>query len=525
MEQVFFFNGHLITQNPNQPIADALWVEDGKIKAVGKETDLRASIHSSAQQVNLQSKALLPAFNDAHIHLWKVGDLLRFQLDLRGVASIPDLLAQIKNFAAIHPQAPWILARGFNELTLAEGRMPTREDLDKVLPDRPCFVVRTCAHIAVVNTAALNHLPLPLDAPPGGEIRLDANGQPTGIFTETALGLFRDLLPPTTPAAYHEMILAAQDKLLSLGIAAATDPAVAPDLMSVYREMEQKGELKIRVNAIAMQVPDGGRNAFPLPEPFETDYLKVNAVKFFADGGLSGKTAALIQPYKNTTEHGVLRLDFDFFQQLAEQAQAAGFKIATHAIGDQAIEQVLQVYASLAEKNGKGLKHRIEHLGLPSAEHLVRMLELGIQCVSQPIFLEELGGNFIQYLTTEYLDRVYPYRSVLDAGVTLAFSSDAPVVKEISPLHGISSAVRRTTANGQVIAPSETISIEEAIQAYTLGAAAANNDDDKMGRLQTGYWADFVILDRNPLDVSSDQLKSVQVLGTWVGGKKMYEQP
>ena len=525
MEQVFFFNGHLITQNPNQPIADALWVEDGKIKAIGKETDLRASIHSSAQQVNLQGKALLPAFNDAHIHLWKVGDLLRFQLDLRGVASIPDLLEQIKNFAALHPQAPWILARGFNELTLAEGRMPTREDLDKVLPDRPCFVVRTCAHIAVVNTAALNHLPLPSVAPPGGEIRLDANGQPNGIFTETALGLFRDFLPPITPAAYREMILAAQDKLLSLGIAAATDPAVAPDLMSVYREMEQKGELKIRVNAIAMQVPDGGRNAFPLPEPFESDYLKVNAVKFFADGGLSGKTAALIQPYKNTTEHGVLRLDFDFFYQLAEQAQAAGFKIATHAIGDQAIEQVLQVYASLAAKNGKGLNHRIEHLGLPSAEHLVRMRALGIQCVSQPIFLEELGGNFIQYLTAEYLDRVYPYRSILDAGVTLAFSSDAPVVKEINPLQGISSAVMRTTATGQVIAPAEAISVAEAIHAYTLGAAAATADDDKIGCLQAGYWADFVILDRNPLDISPDQLKSVQVFATWVGGKKMYEQP
>jgi predicted amidohydrolase YtcJ len=522
MDQVFFFNGQLLTQNLQQPLADAVWVKSGCIQAVGSEAVLHAQLDPGTEQIDLQGKTLLPAFNDAHIHLWKVGDLLRYQLDLRGVTSIQLLLEQLADFAAANPAAPWILARGFNEMTLADGRMPTRLDLDVILPHRPCFILRTCAHIAVVNTAALQHLKSTLITPIGGEIRLGEDGQPNGVFTETALGLFHDFLPKPTPEAYRNMILAAQEKLLSLGIAAATDPAVAPDLLEVYRQMEQAGELKIRVNAIAMAVPDGGTVAYPLPKRFTSNFLNVQAVKFFADGGLSGKTAALFNPYKNTQEQGVLRLEFDFFKKMATQAQAVGLQIATHAIGDQAIELVLMVYEAIEKSNTSGLRHRIEHLGLPSADHLSRMRKLGTLCVSQPIFLEELGENFIQYLSDDYLAHVYPYRSVLDAGVALAFSSDAPVVKDINPLMGIQSAVTRMTAKMRTIAPQESIGCAEALHAYTLGAAAASGADNKMGSLEPGKWADFVILDRNPLTVSIDQLKDVKVLQTWVGGKREF---
>ncbi len=508
MEQIFH-GGTIETIDAGK--TPALWVKNGLIAGRGALEFLQKQAHPGAEMVDLAGKTLLPAFNDAHIHIWKVGDLLTYMLDLRGVASIREMQERLREFAVKNPTRPWILARGFNEATLAEGRMPTYKDLDEILPDRPCYVIRTCAHIAVLNSAALKIVGPISNVPEGGEVRSG------GIFTETALGLVTRHISPTGAEAYREMILAAQDKILEHGIAAATDPAVMPDLLKVYQEMDRAGELKIRINAIPILVPDGGSTPLPFPAFYESDFLKVNCVKLFSDGGLSGKTAALKRPYLGGNERGVLRLECDFFQNLALKAQEAGFKIATHAIGDAAIELCLEVYQRLDRYNSKGLRHRIEHLGLPEAIHLKKMADLGTFCVSQPIFLYELGKNFRQYLPEDYLSRVYPYRSVLDAGVGLAFSSDAPVVKDFNPLMGLQNAVLRQDNSRHDIASSEKISLSEALRAYTLGAAEAG-DDKFAGTLSTGNRADFVILEQDPYTISAEQLSTIVVNETWVNG-------
>jgi predicted amidohydrolase YtcJ len=287
---------------------------------------------------------------------------------------------------------------------------------------------------------------------------------------------------------------------LEKGITSATDPAVMPDLMAVYHAMNKAGELKIRINAVPIRVPDGAVQALPLPELFQSDYLTVNTVKFFSDGGISGKTAAVKTAYKNTAEHGVLRLNPTFFEQLALESQSAGFKIATHAIGDAAIEMVVGVYEKIQKSNTKGLRHRIEHLGLPEAAHLAKMRDMGTFCVSQPIFLYELGVNFRQYLPDEYVQRIYPYRTMLDAGISLAFSSDAPVVKDFDPRTGIKNAVERKDHTDVVIALDEQITPAEALCAYTRTAAEANGDAST-GVLEVGRWADMVFDFRNEMDI------------------------
>ena len=515
-----FFNGK-IHPTANSDQVEALWVKDGQIEGLGTKVLLLAQAGEGALLHDLEGKSLFPGFQDPHIHLWKVGDLLTYQLDLRGVSSIPEMQDRLRDFAERHPQRPWILARGFNEATMVEGRMPDRHDLDRAVPDRPCYVIRTCAHIAVVNSTALNLLPQ-ATPPPGGEVRLAADGSPSGVFTETALGLFASLIPKPDASAYRDMILAAQNALLTKGITSATDPAVMPDLLAVYRMMEAAGELKIRVNAIPILVPDGSTHALPLPESYQSAHLKVDTLKLFADGGLSGKTAALKNPYLGDTTKGMLRLHNDFFLQLAQTAQSAGWRIATHAIGDAAIEQVLSVYGQLDRQRATELSHRIEHLGLPEPRHLQMMQELNVFCVSQPIFLYELGPNFRKYLPDFYLERVYPYRSILDAGVRLAFSSDAPVVNDFNPLMGMRNAMERMDAQGKVIGEKEGISLPEALHAYTLGAAQASGTAQFNGSLVPGKQADLVILDKNPFETVASALHQIQVLETWVAGKKCY---
>lgn len=466
----------------------------------------------------------MPAFIDPHIHLWKVGDLLTSMLDLRGVQSLADLQQELREFAHYQPDKPWILARGFNEATFPDGRMPTAADLDAAVADRPVYLVRTCAHVAVLNTLALQRCGIDTDTSPpqGGEIRRNNAGQLTGVLTETALGLVRPHLPLYNDHDYRHMIVRAQQALVACGVTCATDPAVHPELLETYLRMDHDGSLALKVVAIPIQVPDGDTRPLPLPALYQSDYLKIDTVKFFADGGLSGQTAALYHPYKSTTAQGTLRLEYDFFLECTRAAQAAGWRIATHAIGDAAIDRVLDVYEALSADNTDGLRHRIEHLGLPDEHQLERMRRLGVFCVTQPVFLYELGKNFRNYLPDHYLRRVYPYRQVIDAGVELAFSSDAPVVRDFRPLMAIQNAVERKDADGFPIAPDQAIGVEEALRAYTIGAAAANGDAAERGSLSPGKCADFIVLDRNPLETPVEQLSHINILETWAEGRCIY---
>lgn len=519
---VIFYNANILTQDVARPNVEAILVAQQKIVAVGSNVDILALKNAATTLHDLQGMTLLPGFNDAHIHIWKVGNLLTYMLDVRGVASIAELKKQLTAFAKTKQKGEWIMARGFNEILFSdEKRLPNCTDLDEALPDHPLCLIRTCAHITVANTAAMTvaGINTKTKVPDGGEIRLDNHGQLLGIFSETAQGLIQGKIPEYTAAQYENMIEAAQMALLRAGITSATDPAVMPDLLAVYKDMEKRGKLKIRINAVPVMLPDGGLKPLPLPKHYQSDFLNINTVKFFSDGGLSGKTAALLGHYKNDDYQGVLRLEKRFFYDLALKAQQKGFKIATHAIGDAAMELVTEVYEMLQKDNTLLLRHRIEHVGLPNAKHLQRMLECGTHAVSQPIFIHELGPNFRSSLDEDYLKVCYPYRSILDKGITLSFSSDAPVVKDFSPLMGIQNAVRREDREGIILSENEKISIEEAVHCYTVAAADANDDLLNRGTISSGKWADFVVLNCNILPENTATIKDIEIAHTIVGGE------
>ena len=523
MADIIVYNANILTQDKLLPLAQAFAVAGGKFIAVGNNEPVLALQQPHTKLVDAVNRTVLPGFTDAHIHIWKVGNLKTFLLDVRGVTSIAALQDKLSDFIKNNPGNGWIQARGFNEANMQEKRLPVKEDLDAVSEDRPIWLIRTCAHIGIANSKAiaLSGIDATTHIPAGGEMRTGNDGKPNGIFTETALGLIANKIPPYTADDYAVMIRAAEKEMLQYGITAATDPAVMPDLLECYHTMHNNGELKIRINALPVRVPDGSETSLPIPARFLSDQLQVHTVKFFADGGLSGMTAAMTQPYQNSTSYGVLRLTPDFFYPLAKEAAGKGFGIATHAIGDKAIDVVLDVYAQIRTAYPEILL-RIEHLGLPSGAQLALMQKLNVHCVSQSIFLKELGKNFALYLEAERLNRIYPYRRVLDAGITLALSSDAPVVKDFNPVTGIRAALCRKDAEGNTIGAREAITQNEALYAYTMGGAIANGTSDFNGSISVGKVADFIVLNRsirsnedfateNDLHVSATFINGVEV--------------
>jgi predicted amidohydrolase YtcJ len=494
---------------------DSLFVENNKIKALGNYDNLKPLINPQTQIIDMLGKTIMPSFNDTHIHVWKVGNLKTFMLDLRGVKSLDQMLAMLAMYSQQNPQHQWLTARGFNEADFKDGKIPTKKDLDKISTTTPIYVIRTCAHISVCNSKALEICGITKNtvSPLGGMIYKGEDGQPNGQFSETALGLITKHITPYSKADLKIMIHAATQELHKYGITAATDPAVDPLLLQTYYQMHQQNQLGIRLNAFPIILPDGSETPYPIPDYYNSDGFKVNTVKFFSDGGLSGKTASLKRGYKNSTDKGVLRLKREQYKKLAFAAINKGLGIATHAIGDNAIEFVLDVYKELYQANS-AFTNRIEHLGLPNKKHLEAMQAYNIATSMQTIFISELGKNFIKYLDSDYLNNCYPVKSVLAHNILVALSSDAPVVKNINPFKGIEAAVFREDDEKNVIAKHENISVAQALKLYTANAAILSKDT-QTGSLAVGNFADFIVVNKNPLVAD---LKSLKVEKTFFNG-------
>lgn len=525
---ILFHNGIIHTMDPRYPAPEAVLTgEDGHIPAVGSLAACEAAAKPGTQRVNLAGRTLIPSFNDAHVHIWKVGLLLTKQVDTRR-ALAPDIESIISRFherAQILPAGTWITGRGYNETELPERRHLTRLDLDAASPDHPIALTRTCGHMIVANSLALHLANINAETadPPGGVIVRDESGEPTGLLQETAMGLLNRAMPEVSDDDMAEAIKAANRHQLSVGITSATDPLLTPAILNVYRQLEANHELAVRVNGLPIRRPDGGKETLPLPERFISDKLRIDCVKFFADGGLSGATAALSVPYKVTGGQGVLRFETDELTELMWEAHDAGFRIGTHAIGDVALEQIISVYEELHRRKPNGLRHRIEHLGLPDADMLKRCKAIDVIAVPQTVFLPALGASFRRYLPDAFIPRCYPVRAMLDAGLTVALSSDAPVVPDDNPILGMKAAIDRKDHAGEPIAPEQAISAYEALYGYTMGGALASDDGKNRGSLTPGKWADMVILSGNPLTTPPDSLLDLQVEQTFVGGKPAYE--
>lgn len=474
------YSGGKIHPFADQRMVEAVAVQNGRIVYVGP----LGQAPQNAEKIDLNGASLFPGFTDAHVHVWKVGQLRTTMLDLREATSMDDFSRLVHEQHEALPEGAWLWGRGWNEAKL--GGLPSKDLLDALAPGRPVLLTRTCAHIHAVNSLALERAGISseTEAPPGGEINVQ-----TGILTETAYGLVFNAMPAPTQSDYEGWILAGLNYLKSLGFTAATDPAVDPPLYAAYRALDAAGKLPIRVNLLFIRRPDGGADTYPLPEKHLSPMLRCDSVKFFCDGGLSGATAAVSVPYKETGTQGVLRFEADELFELAVEAHVRGFHIGAHAIGDVALDQLLWVYSCLAAEVPGGPRHRIEHFGLPSATHLNLARELKVIAVPQPVFLHELRVNYQKYIPDALANQVFPLKAMFDAGLDVAFSSDGPVVRELRPLCGLKAAVT------EAYVPGQGVTLPQALGAYTRGGAVAHGDDHERGTLEPGKLADFTIVE------------------------------
>ena len=518
------FNGNLLTQDAAST-GSAVAIAGGRIVAVGDDRSVRSLAQAQTSLIDLDGKTLVPGFHDAHAHIWKMGHLLTTMADLRSCTCFADLADLLSERRQLLGRGTWLQGRGFNEAKLAERRCPTREDLDRWVPDHPVVLTRTCGHIFVANSLVLHLAGITRHTsnPVGGVIEHDSTGEPSGVLHETAIGLIHKVMPPPDSEAYEAMILSGLRHQAACGITASSDCGVLPALLDVYLDLDRRKALPGRMDVMPLGRPDGTDGPLRLPARHHSPFLQVDTIKFLADGGLSGSTAALSTPYRNGSSCGVLRFPPQELHQLFEQAQDADWRIATHAIGDAAIEQVLTLFEQLVPAPANRA-HRIEHLGLPTMSQLRRAASMNIMTATQAIFLRELGRNFLNVVPDILLPRLYPFRSMLDAGMIMALSSDAPVVEEDSPLAGMHAAITRRTGDGLQLSPEQALTAREALAAYTLGGAKLSGQDSVRGSISAGKFADFALLSADPTTVSPETLLQVSILFTMIDGKIVYKQ-
>ena len=539
MAGLVLLNGRVFTARPGEPpFSGGVAIVGERITAVGGDAAARAAAPPDARQVDLEGRSILPGFVDAHHHLAFTGaELAAIDARYPGVASIADLVATIAEAAERTPDGAWIRAVGMNPEMFADGRLPTRWDLDEATRVHPVLVQHMSGHHAMANSLALETRRLDDTAndPEGGHLVRDERGRLTGYFLDAAQQL---IVPPGVDIGHHgpgfhddaplEEIVADIDRgsraSLAAGITSIADAQVTRRELTGYRVARERGLLGVRLTAMPISSQLDGFEALGIAGRFGDDRLAIGPMKFYADGALTGGTAAFTTPYGPAGEFtGSLYWGSDeAFRDAIVRAHAAGWQIGVHAQGDRAIDRVLDAYeAALTAHPRDDHRHRIEHCGGPRPDQIERMARLGIMVVGQPRYVWDAGDAWLKVLDADRAHRLQPYRELIAAGVRFALSSDAPVASH-RPMDTIASAVLRTTVSSAVIGGDQALTIDEAIRACTIDGAASYFADDRLGTLEVGKLADIAVLDRDLFATAPADIGDVAVDMTIVGGEIAY---
>ena len=524
-------NGYTLNAKGDLVQFNALAFDDkGKILAVGNAAEVQAKA-PNARRVDMGGKTVLPGLIDAHGHVFGLGQMLT-QLDLSQATSLEGALKAIQAYARANQNQAWLRGRGWNQENWKLGRFPTAADLDPVVSDKPVWFERVDGHAGWANSRALAAAGITDQTPDpaGGKIMRDANGKATGVLVDAAQELVTKVMPAQTEAEGRVALDRSLQEMARVGITSTHDAGLGVFEDRLYRAYADQGKLTARIYGM-IGGTDGDFDALAKNGPLKTygnDMYALRAVKLYSDGALGSRGAALLKPYSDEPHsHGLLFFNTAQMDAKMKKAMARGYQVNVHAIGDAGNKQILDIYKKeLAATKSAAQRHRIEHAQVVSAGDIPRFKTLGIIPSMQPTHATSDKNMAESRVGAERIKGAYAWRSFLHQGSRIACGSDFPV-ESPNPFFGIHAAVTRQDASGQPVAgwyPNQAMSLKEAFRCFTLDAAYAGHAENSLGSLETGKWADFIVIDQDLFKMPTYDIHKTGVLQTWVAGKAVYQK-
>src|SRR5437868_2712309 len=530
-----FRNGSVHTLDAEGTVAEAVAVQGGRIVAVGRNADVEPLTGPATEIVELAGRALLPGFQDAHVHPLFAG-LTMIRCDLHEATSAEEAVAAIAAYAAAHPEVEWISGGGWS-MEWFPGGTPGRALLESVVDDRPVYLVNSDGHGAWVNSVALKLAGVDADTPDpaDGRIEREPDGSPQGTLHEGAAGLVGRHQPEPTPEMRLEGLLAGQRELHSVGVTAWQDAMVDEQVQATYQRAAESGQLTGRV--VGSLWWDRDRGMEQIPELVERrvagGQCQTTTVKIMQDGVAENFTAAMTAPYLDgcgcgTSNSGISFIDPEMLREAVTRLDALGFQVHVHAVGDRAAREALDAFAAAREVNGAGdNRHHIAHLQVVHPDDVPRFADLGVTANMQPLWAAhepQMDELTIPFLGDGLASWQYPFGDLSRSGAHLAAGSDWPV-SSANPFWGIHVAVNRVAPGVDlpVFLPEQRLDLGTALAAYTRGTAWTNHLDASTGTIEEGKYADLVVTDRDPYAIAADELGETKVLATYVNGVLVFD--
>ena len=524
-------NAKIWTVNQSRPTAEAVAVLGDRITAVGSNQEVDGWRGPKTQVIDAGGKLLLPGFNDAHVHFVSGGKQLD-SIQLNDATSSQEFARRIGERAKVTAKGEWILGGNWDETKWNPPEMPTKELIDALTPDTPVFVSRYDGHMGLANSVALRLTGITAKTPdpPGGTIVRDAQGTPTGALKDAATDYIDKVIPPLSHDQRVKAVKRALRYAASVGVTSVQHMDASYADIAVYAELLQRGELTTRIYAAPLithvedQAKIGVRHAFGGP------YLRIGALKAFADGSLGSGTAYFYEPFLNQgNNRGLLSDEMHPISLMRDRymtADAAGLQICTHAIGDEGISTILDLYADVVKAHGEAdRRFRIEHAQHMAAKDFDRFAQLHVIASVQPYHAIDDGRFAESHIGHDRASRTYAFRTFLDHGVRLAFGTDWEVAP-LDPVLTVYAAVTRATLDGKNPNgwfPEQKLSVAETIEAYTMGSAYAEFEENEKGSITPGKLADIVLLSDDIFSIDPVRIRDAKVLKTFVGGKLVYD--
>ena len=530
--ELVIINADVRTLDARRPTAEAVAVFGGRIAAVGPNAEVGSLAGPATRVVDARGALVLPGFNDSHVHFLSGGFQLS-SVDLRDADTPREFAERVRRFAAKLPRGRWVTGGDWDHERWPGAPLPTKELIDEFTRETPVFVNRLDGHMALANSLALRLAGVTRETkdPPGGLIVRDPKtGEPTGVLKDAAMSFVFAKIPAPSFDEKLAAARAATEHAASLGVTSVQDVSAGDDV-GVYQTLLERGELKTRVYAVS-PLPAWERVArVGVRRAFGHPMLRIGGLKGFADGSLGSTTALFFEPYRDAPNTAGLPGDEMFPEgamlERVRQADRAGLQVMIHAIGDRANDQILSIFAQVARENGgRDRRFRVEHAQHLRPEEVREFAGQKVIASMQPYHAIDDGRWAEKRIGPERIKGTYAFRSLLDAGATLAFGSDWTVAP-LNPLLSIYAAVTRRTLDGKNPTgwvPEQKITIEEAVRAYTVGSAYAEFADAEKGTVTPGKLADLVVLSRNIFKIDPVEIEKVSVTMTVVGGRVVYEK-